>query len=126
MSNFFNISTLIVFFFAATFSQFAQSKLTSSELSKVEELIDKKHELESNNELKSTYKIQIFSGALEKAKENQTLLETMDLNLTSRIVYQTPNYKVWIGSFRNRIQADRAKEKIKSEYPNALIIRPGK
>jgi len=126
MSKFFNILSFLIFFFTATFSQFAQSKLTPAELTKVDELIAKKHKLESNNELKSTYKIQIFSGSLEKAKENLSLLESMDLNLTSRIVYQTPNYKVWIGNFRNRIQADRAKENIKSEYPNALIIRPGK
>jgi len=122
----FNVLALIIFFFTATFNQFAQSKLTSTELSKVDELINKKHELESNYELKSTYKIQIFSGALEKAKENQQTLEAMDLKLTSKIVYQTPNYKVWIGSFRNRIQADRVKELIRSEYPNALIIKPGK
>ena len=126
MSKIFNILTLIIFFFAATFNQFAQSKLTSTELSKVDELINKKHELESNYELKTTYKIQIFSGALEKAKESQQVLEAMELDLTSKIVYQTPNYKVWIGSFRNRIQADRVKEQIKSEYPNALIIKPGK
>mgnify|MGYP002475927841 FL=1 len=126
MSKIFNMLTLIIFFFAATFNQFAQSKLTSTELSKVDELINKKHELESNYELKTTYKIQIFSGALEKAKESQQVLKAMKLDLTSKIVYQTPNYKVWIGSFRNRIQADRVKEQIKSEYPNALIIKPGK
>ena len=126
MSKNFNVLALTIFFFTATFNQFAQSKLTSTELSKVDELINKKHELESNYELKSTYKIQIFSGALEKAKENQQTLEAMDLKLTSKIVYQTPNYKVWIGSFRNRIQADRVKELIRSEYPNALIIKPGK
>ena len=126
MSKNFNVLALIIFFFTATFNQFAQSKLTSTELSKVDELINKKHELESNYELKTTYKIQIFSGALEKAKESQQVLEAMELDLTSKIVYQTPNYKVWIGSFRNRIQADRVKEQIKSEYPNALIIKPGK
>ncbi|WP_019037548.1 SPOR domain-containing protein [Psychroflexus tropicus] len=126
MSKIFNILAPIIFFFAATFNQFAQSKLTSTELTKVDELINKKHELESNYELKTTYKIQIFSGALEKAKESQQVLEAMELDLTSKIVYQTPNYKVWIGSFRNRIQADRVKEQIKSEYPNALIIKPGK
>jgi hypothetical protein len=47
----------------------AQNKLNSSELMTVSDLLNKKHSLESNNELKSTYKLQIFSGSLEKAKE---------------------------------------------------------
>jgi hypothetical protein len=104
----------------------AQSKLNSSELRTVSDLLNKKHSLESNNELKSTYKLQIFSGSLEKAKETQSEFESLELNIESRILYQTPNYKVWIGNYRNRIQADRAFEKVKSEYPNTLIIRPGK
>lgn len=104
----------------------AQNKLNSSELMTVSDLLEKKHSLESNNELKNTYKLQIFSGSLEKAKETQDEFEFLELNIKSRILYQTPNYKVWIGNYRNRIQADRAFEKVKYKYPNTLIIRPGK
>lgn len=105
---------------------FAQSKLTASELSTIQNLVNEKHKLESNNELKSTYKLQIFSGSLEEAKKTQEKFESLELEINSKIVYQTPNYKVWVGNFRNRIQADRAFEKMKSDYPNTLIIRPGK
>lgn len=104
---------------------FAQ-KLNTSELNTIQELIKVKHKLESMHELKSTYKLQIFSGSLEQANETQGEFESLQLDFASKIIYQTPNYKVWVGSYRNRIQADRAFEKIKSEYPNTLIIRPGK
>lgn len=104
----------------------AQNKLNSFELMTVSDLLIKKHSLESNNELKSTYKLQIFSGSLKKAEETQVEFESLELDIESRILYQTPNYKVWIGNYRNRIQADRAFEKVKNEYPNTLIIKPGK
>jgi hypothetical protein len=118
---------IIIFCFALKSNTIeAQTKLNSSELRTVSELLDKKHSLESNNELKSSYKLQIFSGSLEKAKETQSEFEFLKLNIESRILYQTPNYKVWIGNYRNRIQADRAFEKVKYKYPNTLIIRPGK
>lgn len=104
----------------------AQQKLNTSELNTVKKLIKEKHQLESNNELKSSYKLQIFSGSLEDAKETKEKFETLELDIDSKIIYQTPNYKVWVGNFRNRIQADRAFDKMKSEYPNTLIIRPGK
>lgn len=116
---------LIFSFFLPTFSCLGQ-KLDNSELDKVNELIRKKHTLESNHELKSTYKLQIFSGSLKEAEKVQRDFENLGLDIQSKIIYQTPNYKVWIGNYRNRIQADRAFEKVKSEYPNTLIIRPGK
>ncbi len=103
----------------------AQNKLNSSELITVSDLLNKKHSLESNNELKNTYKLQIFSGSLEKAKETQNEFEYLELNIESRILYQTPNYKVCIDNYRNRIQTDRAIEIVKYKYPNTHIIRPG-
>jgi putative lipase involved disintegration of autophagic bodies len=101
-------------------------KLSNEDLNKVHQLIEVKHKLENNNELKSTYKIQIFSGALNQAEEILDEFKSLELDINSKIVYQTPYYKVWLGNYRNRIQADRAFEKLKSEYPNALIIRPGR
>jgi len=115
----------IVFYFSAN-PCFAQDKLNTTELNMVKKLIKEKHQLESNNELKSSYKLQIFSGPLDDAKNTRVKFETLEFDLDSKIIYQTPNYKVWVGNYRNRIQADRAFDKIKSEYPNTLIIRPGK
>lgn len=118
------VCVLINFFLPAN-SCLAQ-KLNATELSTVKKLIKEKHNLESNHELKSTYKLQIFSGSLEQAEETQQKFESLELDINTKIIYQTPNYKVWVGNYRNRIQADRAFEKMKSEYPNTLIIRPGK
>lgn len=125
LKNLFLLCLSVFSLFSADFSH-AQAKLNASELSIIENLIKIKHKLESNNELKSTYKLQVFSGSLEEAKKTQEKFESLELEINSKIVYQTPNYKVWVGNYRNRIQADRAFEKVKSEYPNTLIIRPGK
>ena len=38
--------------------------------------------------------------------------------------YETPNYKVWVGNFATRLEADRAWVKIKKEYMNAIIFQP--
>ena len=122
-----SLTGVLLIFLVFNFSQLrAQNKLNSFELMTVSDLLSKKHSLESNNELKSTYKLQIFSGSLKKAEETQVEFESLELDIESRILYQTPNYKVWIGNYRNRIQADRAFEKVKNEYPNTLIIKPGK
>lgn len=116
---------LVVFYFSVNLCV-AQDKLNATELNMVKKLIKEKHQLESNNELKSSYKLQIFSGSIDDAKDTKAKFETLEFDIDSKIIYQTPNYKVWVGNYRNRIQADRAYDKIKSEYPNTLIIRPGK
>jgi hypothetical protein len=40
------------------------------------------------------------------------------------MVYETPNYKIWIGNFRSRLEADKALIKIKKKYINAFIFKP--
>jgi len=101
-------------------------KLSSAQLNTVQELIVEKHKLEASNEIRSTYKLQIYSGSLEEAEDTLKEFKKLELDISSKIIYQTPYYKIWVGNFRNRIQADRVFESIRSDYPNTLIIRPSK
>jgi hypothetical protein len=53
-------------------------------------------------------KIQIFSGERDKALE---LIANHDndsfKNTSIELVYETPNYKVWIGDFYSQLEADK-------------------
>ena len=42
------------------------------------------------------------------------------------MVFNTPNYKIWVGNFRDRLEADRALLRIKKSYMNAFIFKPKK
>lgn len=123
--NWFTKIAVLSILFCVSFS-FGQSQLSTSELATVKALLKEKHKLESNYELKSVYKLQIYSGSLEEAENIQKAFNIKYSGMDSKITYQTPYYKIWVGSYRNRIQADRAFDRIKSDYPNALIIKPGK
>ena len=37
--------------------------------------------------------------------------------------YSAPNFKVTVGSFRNRVEAQRMLDAIKDEFPDAFIVR---
>ena len=58
-------------------------------------------------------------------REKQNFLNLFD-EWPAEIVWNTPNYKVWVGNFVNRLEADRAWAKIKKEYMNAIIFQPKK
>lgn len=93
---------------------------------KFEQLLNEKRKINSSIAVNERYKIQIFSGESEKAKKalNDYKQEFRDLDGT--IVFNTPNYKVWIGDFRTRIEAEKYLVEIKKKYENVLLIKPQK
>ncbi|WP_338731873.1 SPOR domain-containing protein [Mangrovimonas cancribranchiae] len=91
---------------------------------KIDELIALKKEINTSENALDRYKIQIFSGGRKSAeKANSTFKEKLP-NWASRMEYETPNYKIWVGSFRTRLEADKALIKIQKEFPTAFIFKP--
>ena len=42
------------------------------------------------------------------------------------IIFSNPYYKVWAGSFKSKIEAEKAIITIKKKYPSSVIIEPNK
>jgi hypothetical protein len=40
--------------------------------------------------------------------------------------FETPNYKIWIGNFNTRLEADRALVKVKRKFAYAFYFKPKK
>jgi hypothetical protein len=121
-----NIKALTLFVFL-TFYAFAKAQTAQVQVSqdpKIPELLILKSKLTNDNELADRYKIQVYSGNLGQAEVALRKFRNKVGTWSSSIEYETPNYKVWIGNFRNRLEADRALIKIKKEFPNALIFKP--
>ena len=72
------------------------------------------------------YKIQIYSGDSETSKKTLSEFRKENKDFDGTIVFNTPSYKVWIGNFKSRIEAERNLSEFKKRYPNALLIRPNK
>ena len=74
--------------------------------------------------LNEAYKIQIFYGNSEESKKKLQEFKREFKDLDGTIIFNSPNYKVWIGNFKTRIEVERAMVDIKKKYPTALIIKP--
>lgn len=100
--------------------------ITIQQDSKFEQLLNEKRKTNVSNAVNDRYKIQIFSGESEKAKStlNQFRQEFSDLDGT--IIFFTPNYKVWVGNFKTRIEAERNLIEIRKSYSNVHLIKPNK
>lgn len=101
-------------------------KTTLSVDPKIDQLLKEKRKLNSGLFLNEVYKIQIFYGNSEECKKRLQEFKKEFKELDGTIVFNSPNYKVWIGNFKSRIEVEKKIIEIKKRYPNALIIKPTK
>jgi hypothetical protein len=100
--------------------------LTLSQDPKFEQLLNEKRKINASIAVNERYKIQVFSGDNEKAKKTLNDCKQDFADLDGTIVFNTPNYKVWIGNFRTKIEAERNLIEIRRKYENAYLIKPQK
>jgi hypothetical protein len=100
-----------------------EGQINVSEDDKISKLLELKSEMSKNNEIGDRFKIQLFYG--NNGEANEVIKDYRSkFDYPSLIAYEAPNYKVWVGNFRNRLEADRALLKIKESYPSAFIPKP--
>lgn len=109
---------------AISTAQEGQVDINQDEL--IPELLEKKAEMTRDSRLGDRYRIQLFSGDNSEASTVIKEYRTLYPQWTSTIVYETPNYKVWVGNFRNSLEADRALLEIKKTFPAAFRFKPEK
>lgn len=87
-------------------------------------LLHLKEELEKENRLYNGYTVQLHNGNLERARERKKEYDDAELNWPASIHYETPNYKLWVGNFSSRLDADRALLKLNEIFPSAFVLKP--
>ncbi len=93
---------------------------------KFEQLLNEKRKINTSLTVNDSYKIQVFSGSSENAKKTLNEFRQEFAAIDATIVFNTPNYKVWVGNFRTRIEAEKTLAEIKDKYKNVLLIKPGR
>jgi hypothetical protein len=105
----------------------AQTKKTiANQDPKVEQLLNEKAKINTSLSINDRYKIQIFSGISDIAKKTLLEYKQENKNEDATIIFQTPNYKVWVGNYRSRMEAERNLIEIQKKYKNVLLIKPTK
>ncbi|WP_346880669.1 SPOR domain-containing protein [uncultured Algibacter sp.] len=89
-------------------------------------LLDIKKELNKNVADPERYKIQLYSGNRSGAQNAKAKFSNSFSDSQPSMQYETPNFKVWVGNYRTRLEADRALKRIKRKFPSAFIFKPKK
>lgn len=118
------VTALTFTLLTSSISVFAQEKLAITQDDKLDTLLELKKELESENKLFSGYTIQLHNGDLERAQKRKKEYEETKSTWPVSIEYETPNYKLWVGNFDTRLEADRALLKLRKDFPSAFVLKP--
>ncbi len=92
----------------------------------IDVLLNVKKQLNRSENSSERYKIQIYNGSRSGAYAAQKEFRETFNSWSSRMEYESPNFKIWAGNFRTRLEADRALKRIKRKFPNAFIFKPKK
>lgn len=120
--NYIYLLFLMVFFLQKTFSQ----SVSVTQDARFEQLLSEKRKINASITINDRYKIQIYNGDSETSKKTLIEFKKNNKNYDATVVFFTPIYKVWVGNFKTRIDAERNLIVLKKNYPNAFLIKPNR
>ena len=120
----FLVIVTLTFLSQKSYSQ--EAKVSVSQDPKFEQLLNEKRKINSSITINDLYKIQIYNGDTETSKKTLMDFKRENKDMNATIVFSTPLYKVWVGNFKTRIEAEKNLNDLKQKYPNAFLIKPNK
>ena len=72
------------------------------------------------------YTIQVGFGSYSKAEELKQQVDIDFPDLKSKIIFDSPTYRVQIGQFRSKLEAERKFREVRIKYPESLLLKPEK
>jgi len=89
----------------------------------VKKLILQKKEIDSEEYGSNYYTIQLYYGNYLVAKEILDEFRTNYPEWKASIIFETPNYKVQVGDFKNYYVSISKLNEIKKKYPSAFLLK---
>ncbi len=120
------LKALFIILVFSNFNTLFAQEVTVTQDPKLEQLLNEKRKVNSSITINNQYKIQVFNGSSEESKKTLIQFKKENKNYDATIVFSTPIYKVWVGNFKSRIEAERNLNSLKKKYPNAILIKPNK
>jgi hypothetical protein len=119
-------TALVLLTFWSTNSVAQEGNVSVNQDARFEQLLKEKRKINPSITVNDRYKIQIFSGDNDKSRKTLSDFRKDFKELDGTIVFESPNYKVWVGNFKSRIDAERKLLDVKKKFPYALLIKPNK
>jgi hypothetical protein len=116
------ISCLLFVWFLTSQTIYSQSIKSDSTL--INELISKKRSF--NKEFGYGFRIQLYNGFETEAKKTEAKFKIDFPEIKTYLLYRQPEWKIQVGFYKTKLEADRALLDFKRKYRSAIVIPLGK
>lgn len=116
------ISCLLFVGFLTSQTIYSQSIKSHSTL--INELISKKKSF--NKEFGYGFRIQLYNGFETEAKKTEAKFKIDFPEIKTYLLYRQPEWKIQVGFYKTKLEADRALLDFKRKYRSAIVIPLGK
>jgi hypothetical protein len=90
---------------------------------RIDELITKQKDKNTLQQSMEGYRVQIYFGsARQKASEVKQDFSSKHPDISTYLTYLAPNFKVRVGDFRSRLEAQGFLKSIEGQYPTSFIV----
>lgn len=122
---------LFYFLILHSAASFAQSSTDTSHYGKVTyhqdqeitTLINKHIICSENSKTIPGFRVQIHFGSVrEKSSEIRTKFLKLFPEMNAYEIYQQPNFKIRVGDFRTRLEAQGFQKQLSSEFPSSFVV----
>ena len=113
-----------LFFSSITFSQSDKYNLKND--SKFDSILKIKKRVDKKIFDENYYSIQVFSGGYNLGDSISKYVNEKYLGDSIYFYFETPNYKVRIGKYKSKIEAEKKLKEIKKEFKSAFLFKPSK
>lgn len=79
-----------------------------------------------SNSKSNFYTIQVGFGSYSKAEELKQQVDIDFPDLKAKIIFDSPTYRVQIGQFKSKLDAERKFKEVRIKYPESLLLKPEK
>jgi len=116
---------IILFIFLSSITSYGQQnkgELKIETNTNIDALITQKKQYNKNLKSIRGYRIQLFYGSEKESYKVEEEFKDIFSDIVTKIIFSSPQWKVQVGSFETRLEADKALIPIKIEFPGAIIL----
>jgi hypothetical protein len=105
-----------------SFAQQTEGTVKIESSTEIDEMISQKKDYNKSLGTIKGYKIQLFYGNEKDAYDVKDEFKAIFPKISTKIIFSSPEWKVQVGNYKTRLEADNALVEIKIDFPNAIIF----
>lgn len=126
MNNLRTYKVFIIFFLTLFVQQNVKAQINvieNADQKTIDLLLERKMNQNNQFSLYTNYSVQLKSGLKEEVETIYKDFTTQHPEIDATIIYANPKFKLVVGNYKNKIEAEYLLKKIVGNYPDAFVVK---